>query len=144
MDLRQRKLNRSEWESIEIPVSPSEIEILELIIKGYHDVTIKINNNNSLFTFLKIEFSDKMEDYIYNRYLRKRGDCIEAKLKEIDATYVCMDLDINIKPKSIDKLRLDRFDDETIKSKFGDIYEFILLDQMDNLVIYKKSVLVDL
>lgn len=138
MDLRQRKLNRSEWESIEIPVSPAEIEILELIIKGYHDVTIKINNNNSIFTFLKIEFSDKMEDYIYNRYLRKRGDCIEAKLKEIDATYVCMDLDINIKPKSIDKLRLDRFDDETIKSKFGDIYEFILLDQMDNLVIYKK------
>ena len=82
MDLKQRKLNRSEWESIEIPVSQSEIEILELIIKGYHDVTIKINNNNSLFTFLKIEFSDKMEDYIYNRYLRKRGDCIEIKLKE--------------------------------------------------------------
>jgi hypothetical protein len=138
MDLRQRKLNRSEWESIEIPVSSAEIEILELIIKGYHDVTIKINNNNSIFTFLKIDYSDKMEDYIYNRYLRKRGDCIEDKLKEIDATYVYMDLDINIKPKSIDKLRLDRFDDETIKSKFGEIYEFILLDQMDNLVNYNK------
>ena len=33
MDLRQRKLNRSEWESIEKPVSPAEIEILELIVK---------------------------------------------------------------------------------------------------------------
>ena len=139
MDLKQRKLNRSEWESIEIPVSQSEIEILELIIKGYHDVTIKINNNNSLFTFLKIEFSDKMEDYIYNRYLRKRGDCIEIKLKEIYSEYCLMNLDINIKPKSIDKLRLDRFDDETIKNKSGDIYEFILLEQMENLLLYSQS-----
>ena len=95
MDLKQRKLNKSEWDSIERPVSESEIDILNLIMKGYHDVTIRINNNNSIFTFLKIEFSEKMEDYIYNRYLRKRVDIIENNLLEIDSTYKVMKIDTN-------------------------------------------------
>ena len=56
MDLKQRKLNKSEWDSIEISVSKAEIDILNMIIKGYDDVNIRINNNNSLLTFLKIVF----------------------------------------------------------------------------------------
>ena len=43
MDLKQRKLNRSEWNSIEVSVSKSEIDILNMIMLGYHDVNIKIN-----------------------------------------------------------------------------------------------------
>ena len=74
MDLKQRKLNKSEWNSIEVPVSKNEIDILNMIIKGYHDVNIRINKNNSIFMFLKIEYSEKMEDYIYNKYIRERGD----------------------------------------------------------------------
>ena len=46
MDLNQRKLIKSEWDSIEIPVSPDEIEVLKLITKGYHDVNLKINTTN--------------------------------------------------------------------------------------------------
>ena len=41
MDLTQRKLNKSEWDSIEIPVSQSEQKILKLIIEGFNDVNIK-------------------------------------------------------------------------------------------------------
>ena len=55
MDLKQRKLNRSEWESIEVPVSKAEIDVLKLIIDGYHNVNIKVNTNKSIFTFLKID-----------------------------------------------------------------------------------------
>ena len=51
MDLNQRKLNKSEWESIEVPVSKSEIDILNMIIAGYQDVNIRINNNNSIFAY---------------------------------------------------------------------------------------------
>ena len=54
MDLKQRKLNKSEWESIEIPVSKSELDVLKMIVAGYHDVNIKINKNHSIFKFLKI------------------------------------------------------------------------------------------
>jgi hypothetical protein len=58
-----------------------------LIIRGYNDVNIKINNNNSIFTFLKIEFSEKMEDYVYNKYLRDRSDKIESDLKSVNSDY---------------------------------------------------------
>ncbi len=97
MDLKQRKLNRSEWNSIEVSVSKSEIDILNMIIKGYHDVNIKINNNNSIFTFLKIEYSEKMEDYIYNKYLRERSDRIENELKTINLEYKKMKIDSETK-----------------------------------------------
>jgi len=137
MDLKQRKLNKSEWESIERPVSESELAILNLIMKGFHDVNIRINNNNSIFTFLKIEFSEKMEDYIYNRYLRKRADGVENNLLQIDASYKPMKIDANIKPNSGDRVRLERFDDETIKN--NDIYENILLDYLEKLLIFKKT-----
>jgi len=132
MDLKQRKLNKSEWDSIEIAVSESELNVLDLIMKGYHDVMIKINNNNSIFTFLKIEFSKKIEDYIYNRYFRKRGEIIETRLKEIDSDYKLMKIDVNIKPTSGDKIRLERFDDETIKK--NNVYELVLLNHIENLL----------
>ena len=56
MDLNQRKLSKAEWESVEIPVSTSEIEILKLITCGYHNVNIKINNISyrKVLNFIKI------------------------------------------------------------------------------------------
>ena len=136
MDLRQRKLNKSEWESIEIQVSDAELDILHLIIKGYHDVMIRINKNNSIFTYLKIEFTEKMEDYIYNRFLRKRVEEIEKLLIELDPTYKIMKIDVNIKPNSCDKVRLERFDEETIKN--SDIYEYLLMGHIERLLLAKK------
>ena len=136
MDLKQRKLNKSEWDSIERPVSESEIGILNLITSGYHDVTTRINKNNSIFTYLKIEFSEKMEDYIYNRFLRKRADQIEKLLHELESTYKNMKIDVNIKPNSSDRIRLERFDEETIKN--NDIYENLLLGHLEHLLTAKK------
>ena len=52
MDLKQRKLSKSEWESIEIPVSKAENEILQLITSGFSNVHLKINKTDSIFTFL--------------------------------------------------------------------------------------------
>ena len=136
MDLKQRKLNKSEWDSIEIPVSETEICILNLIMGGYHNVTSRINKNNSIFTYLKIEFSEKMEDYIYNRFLRKRADQIEKLLHELDDTYKFMKIEVNIKPNSSDRVRLERFDEDTIKNI--DIYEFLLMTHIENLLTLKK------
>ena len=136
MDLKQRKLNKSEWDSIEIPVSETEICILNLIMGGYHNVTSRINKNNSIFTYLKIEFSEKMEDYIYNRFLRKRADQIEKILHELDDTYKFMKIEVNIKPNSSDRVRLERFDEDTIKN--NDIYEFLLMTHIENLLTLKK------
>jgi hypothetical protein len=132
MDLKQRKLNKSEWDSIEISVSKPEMDVLNLIIKGFHNVSTRINNNNSIFTFLKIEYSEKMEDYIFNRYLRKRIDKIEIQLKNINSEYKPLKIDTNSKPNSSDRTRLERFDDETIKN--NDVYENILLENVEKLI----------
>ncbi len=137
MDLKQRKLNKSEWTSIEISVSDAELNVLQLIMKGFHDVTTRINKHNSIFTFLKLEFSEKMEDYVYNRYLRKRGDAIESKLRELDTTYKPMKIDPNIKPNSGDRVRLERFDEKTIAD--NDIYEMVLLTHLEQVVQYANA-----
>jgi len=137
MDLKQRKLNKSEWESIEISVSKPELDVLNLIISGFHDVTTRINYNNSIFTFLKIEYSEKMEDYVFNRYLRKRVEQIEAFIKNINSQYKPLKVDANIKPNSADRTRLERFDDETIKN--NDVYENVLLENLEKMLENKTK-----
>jgi hypothetical protein len=130
MDLNQRKLIKSEWDSIEIPVSSEEIEILKLIIDGYQNVNIRMNKNDSIFTYLKIEFSMKMEDYLYNKYLRE----IVEKLIE---TYKLSNIKINvvndIQIKSADKIRLEKNNIETLKKM--NVYEYVLLNYVENLLI---------
>jgi hypothetical protein len=137
MDLQQRKLKKSEWDSIEIAVSKSEMDVLSMIMQGYGDVNVKINNHLSIFTFLKIEFSEKMEDYLYNKYLRKRADKIEEELKKLIPSYKHLKLDPDVKINSADKVRLERFDEESLKK--NDLYEFLLLTHMEKLLESKKS-----
>jgi hypothetical protein len=70
--LSQQKLSKSEWDSVEIPVSPDELAILKLITSGYTDINIRTNKTNSIFSFLKIEYSQQMEDFLYNKYFATR------------------------------------------------------------------------
>ena len=137
MDLQQRKLNKSEWDSIEIPVSQSEIAILNLIKNGYQDVNIRVNHHDSIFTFLKIEYSTKMEDYLYNKYLREHVDKIEKYIKKNDDKYKCISVETDVQIKSADKIRLERNDEKNMKK--NDIYEFVLLNQLEKLISYKNS-----
>jgi hypothetical protein len=108
MDLQQRKLNKSEWESIEIPVSKSETTVLKMIMEGYHNVNIRINNNHSIFTYIKIEYSEKMEDYLYNKYLRSQVEEIEKELITVDTSYKPLKIVNDVKINSADKIRLEK------------------------------------
>ena len=134
MDLKQRKLSRAEWESVEIPVSLSEIDILKLITSGYHDVTIKQNHNNSLFGFLKIEYSEKMEEYLYNKYFAE-------KIKKITVAYNIDFIKVKISPnimiKSADKIRLSKTDSNI--DTLQHIFEFVLLNQIELLFMNKQK-----
>jgi len=135
MDLNQRKLNKSEWNSVEIPVSKAEISILNLITKGYNDVNIRINDTNSIFMFLKIEYSEKMEDYLYNKYLSQRGEKIQAQIKTYFSDYKNIKVDSNAKISSADKIRLERNDENTLKKV--EAYEYILFDHAENILLHK-------
>ena len=151
MDLHQRKLIKSEWDSIEVPFSKSEIEVLNLIITGFHNVNSKINNNESLFTFLKIEYNPKMEDYIYNKYLREDVEKMIELYKQIytlarnDNNSTCNDINnlkINVSNdvqiRSADKIRLEKNNIETLKIN-NNIYEYILLENINKILISKKN-----
>lgn len=143
MDLQQRKLNRSEWNSIEISVSKTEIDILHILTNGFHDVNIRVNNNNSIFTFLKIEYSEKMEDYLYNKYLRERCDKIESLLKKMfnnegsEKQYKNMKIVGDVKINSGDRIRLERFDESMLVE--NNIYEFTLLNQIEKILHFRNN-----
>lgn len=137
MDLKQRKLNRSEWNSIEVAVPRTEIDVLNLIIAGFADVNVRLNKNYSIFTFLKIEYNEKMEDQLYNKYLRERVDNIETEMKKVNTGYKDMKIDSKDKINSADKIRLERYDENSLKK--NDIYEFLLLNHIEKIIYYSKK-----
>ena len=137
MDLQQRKLNKTEWDSLEILVSEDEMKILSLIQNGFNNVNIRVNNTASICTFLKIDYSEKMEDHLYNVYLRKECAIIEEKIQAIDKNYVPLTININAQINSADKIRLERNDVASIKKH--DVYEHVLLKHITKLLEYASK-----
>ena len=68
MDLTQTKLSKSEWVSIEVPVSEEEKNILTLINNGYDNVNIKNNDHSSMMSLMKIDYTKEIESYLYTKY----------------------------------------------------------------------------
>jgi len=138
MDLNQRKLSKSEWESIEVPVSQTEKSILQVIIKGYEDVNLRINHYNSMFTFLKIEYSEQLEDYIYNKYFEETvkkmwNEYCSAVVKDTKQNHP-FGLNVTSKPviKKADIIRMEQNNDSTLKK--NDIYEYVLLSNCEQII----------
>ena len=80
MDINQLKLNKTEWNNIEIPISENERDILKIICLGYHNIELKYNKYLSLFGFLKVEYSVVMENYLFIHYF-------QAKIKSFQTKY---------------------------------------------------------
>jgi hypothetical protein len=133
MDLKQRKLSKSEWESIEIPVPLVEQEILKLICSGFNNVNIKYNKQLSLLNYLKIEFSECMEEYLFNKYfhenIKKWNNIYSLKLET--------NIKSNINIKKADQIRLSKIDSNINSLKNS--YEFVIMEQLENLLKYKFS-----
>jgi hypothetical protein len=140
MDLEQRKLSKSEWESIEVPVSQDEIEILNLIKSGYANVNIKYNKHNSLLGYLKIDKSVEMEDYLYNTYFAKK---MKALTEKYGANFMNIEVSSKTKIKKADIIRLEKNSsaiiESAIKSRQLNIYEYILINLIENLLKSKKN-----
>jgi hypothetical protein len=151
MDLKQRKLSKSEWDSIERPISQNEIEILKLITQGFHNVNLKINKNNSLFTYLKIEYNPQIESYLFNKYIADKMKSIVSKYR---IHFINIDIDNNetnknqyksvfnyntntiVRLKSCDQIRLNRTNISNINNI--DIYEFVLIKHIERLFHERK------
>ena len=151
MDLKQRKLSKSEWDSIEIPVSSSEIEILQLITNGYSNVHLKVNKTNSIFTYLKIEYSSQIEEYLYIKFFADKIKTLVEKYNidfikfgkkpkdtlETDGIYYIGLANI-VKLKSRDQIRLSRLNtDINTDTNCYNMYEFILYNNLEHMVELK-------
>jgi hypothetical protein len=138
MDLIQRKLTKVEWDTTEIPVSATEKKVLELIDQGFENVNIRINHFSSLFSFLKIEFSKEMEDYLYNKYFHEK---IQKLKKMYDMSYLTHSVSSNIQIKKADMIRLQNNSIDTIQNiEIHEIYETVLLDRLTSLLdLYKNK-----
>jgi len=152
MDLTQRKLSKSEWDGIEIPVNKDELEILQLIVNGFSNVQLKVNNTNSIFTQLKIEYNDQIEEFLYANFF---ADKIKTLVQKYNISFICFtssrkktgdeDKDIYyinvatiVKLKSSDQIRLSRLNTETISSN-NNIYEFVLYNNLEKMLDYKEK-----
>jgi hypothetical protein len=133
MNLDQTKLTKSEWNSIEVPVSEKEKAVLELIKQGYHNVNIKYNDLLSLFSFLKIEYSSEMEDHLYNLYFAKKIGGLKSK-------YECVHLlvSVNSNPviKKADLIRLQKNDPS--KMNPNNAFEYLLINEIESVLKYFK------
>ena len=59
------KLTKAEWEAIEHPVSPQELEILRFLQKAYRQTDLVENALPTLYTFLKVDVSPTMDKNLY-------------------------------------------------------------------------------
>jgi hypothetical protein len=144
MDLKQTKLTRTEWDSIEIPVSDQEKEILTLIMEGFENPNITKNKTVSLFSFTKIERTPENEIFLYDKYfapiidrtLRKYG---EGVLKEYlpygSASSGGIGGGALKKMKSVDLLRVQNLEANVETQKKG-IFEFLVLEFCHELCRY--------
>jgi len=132
MDLKQTKLTRTEWDSIEVPVSDQEKEILSLIMEGYENPSIVKNKTTSLFTFTKIEQTPENEIYLYDKYFAPIVQRTIRKYGEGWLTFEPVGSKVSgggslKKMKSIDLARVQNLE-ATIETNRKVIYEFLILD----------------
>ena len=135
MNFTQEKLTRDEWNNIEIPVNDTEREILNMIIKGYNDVDMIINDNLSLVSVLKIEnINNSLELYLFNKYfkdeIKKINKKYSTKLFKEEYEFDTIKLQ---KIRSSESVKLNNFDNniELFKSN---IFEYVVLDMYKSLI----------
>ena len=118
MDLSQRKLNKTEWDSIEIPLRQEELAVVKLIMDGYSDLWIRTNRNTSLASYLRLPSNiDGLDDYLFKEYFEKTVRSIEPSL--IPSVRA-----VKLRKGDMMKINLNKADDLTL----FDVYETKLLE----------------
>lgn len=135
MDLKQNKLTKAEWDSIEIQVGPNEKKILKLINDGYNNVNIRLNETLSLNSYINFPQTREMDYFLFKKYfdnelmnvIKKYGD---EHLKAYQSNIKIGKLK---KLKSGEMIRLNNLDNN-IKLNKSNIFEYLLIDLFTGLV----------
>ena len=135
MNFNQNKLTKTEWNSIEIPINDKEKSICKLISSGFNNVNISINNSQSLMAYLKISYSETLDNYIYNKYIQ---DDLIAIYKKFNKVHYTKKNNNNISIKKADTIRFNNTDKLLSQNK-NDIIEFVIMDMVYKLFKYEKK-----
>lgn len=159
MDLKQRKLTKSEWDGIEIPVNKNEIEILRLIVAGFSNVNLRVNKTDSIFTHLKIEYNTQIEEFLYSKFFADKVRTLIEKynipfirfgnnpnlrrIKSQDTTQeendnYYINISSIVRLKSSDQIRLSRLDADSINND-NTMYEFVLFNNLEQMITLKHA-----
>lgn len=139
MDLTQRKLTKSEWASIEVPVSAEEKRINDLICAGYHNVNLQRNPTLSLLKYMKIAFTPQIDTYVYVHYLQPMIASLQKKYGFSVPPVVSNDHTM----KKADLIRLNNTEAQLTNKKHTEqkdkLFEFILLNLFTKMFKEYKS-----
>ena len=135
MDLSQTKLSYTEWNGIEIPVSKQELNILNLITKGYHNINLVYNELSSLLTILKLD-DIEFHCYLYDKFIKEHIDAVIVKYK-IDYKHTHTSELAKKKLKKADEIRIESCKKMIENKKL--IFEFVLLDIIKNIFKSKQN-----
>ena len=124
MDLVQRKLTRDEWNSVEISIPEEEKKIIKMLINGFDNIDIEENYTLSLIQYLKIGYSENMENHLYKLYFQ---DIINSQVKKYNLDYENVITNNQSSIKKIDSMRLEKNTIKSIDNVKDNIFEFILL-----------------
>jgi hypothetical protein len=139
MDFTQRKLTKAEWDSIEVPLAPTEQHICELIIKGFHEVNLAQNHTKTLLHFMKITNTPQIDKYLYEQYFFKTVTDLVKKANLPLAPPMEVAKELSKGFKKADLIRLANTDRQ-IKEQMPFIFEFVLLDLLKDLLkAYSKK-----
>jgi hypothetical protein len=135
MDLLQRKLTKSEWDSIEVPVSVDEQRIIELIRDGYANVHLKRNYTLSLLRHLKIPYTASISEYIYAQYLHPPIAKLYAKYKITMPAFMLQagSASAGVVLKKADIIRFSTTEKQIHDHK-EQMFEFVVLEFLENML----------
>jgi hypothetical protein len=140
--LKQTKLSREEWKSIESPVSFQEKKIMMLIKDAYRNIDLKTNDTLTMITFSKMENTQEIHSYLYQTFLKPEILKLVEKYKKtlpILETFEIKDNSLK-KMKSVDMLRMKNVESNILENR-SKMFEFTVLDLCQQLIraIYKGT-----
>jgi len=141
MDLKQNKLTKAEWESIEISVPDNEKQILQMIIDGYENPNIRFNQAQSLNSYIHLDVSNELDYYLYQKYFEQLMISVIGKY----ASGTRMeDFSLSIKTGKLRKLRsgeqikITNLEQNIEKNK-AKIFEYTLIELYTYLLKYVNN-----
>ncbi len=136
MDLTQKKLDRSEWESIEIPCSASELVLLNLVKDGFYNTDIRHNTALTILAFLKMEPTVALHNYMFIEHFEKPlKKSFEQNNISIQLPEVSKKMRTPCKADLIRIERAERFSAETRSV----LFEFTILKRIEKMVQWYRN-----